>query len=268
MIDSGYDFDFLEENINQEDDVLISRLPGFLIHPRLLTKKELERIPRSWHMAYWNYFDTCMRLNDLERFKAKFDPLLHSHLENPYVVEGKPSITLLQNACYLLSWHIINFLLEQEEIDVNFKDEDGRTPLHFIASQPFNWSNPITQILKRDVDLYYRHDFFERLPLHDACRTGSLENVKALLEYTPKKKRMAMADEEYYQCMEVKDCRGETPLFCAIKRGFWETADYLLDVWKADINTTDREGNTPLYYLYIYNRLEEFKHVRSKGGTW
>ena len=62
--------------------------------------------------------------------------------------------------------------------DVNSRDEDGDTPLHFAA----RWGNPanVQVLLDAGADVMAR-DKFGLTPLHRTAQSGNPANIKALL---------------------------------------------------------------------------------------
>lgn len=89
--------------------------------------------------------------------------------------------------------------------------------------------------------------------IHDAARTGRLEQVKALLKEKPLRVNEA-------------DSRGWTPLFLAVLEGHKPVVEYLI-AKGAVVRVSDRNDRTPLHYAAVRGNLEIIELLIEKGAV-
>ena len=128
-------------------------------------------------------------------------------------------------------------IAETEEVaDVNKKDEDGRTPLHFAADYP-NYER-VETLLNNGMDVNAKDDN-GKTPLHLAAKRAAryrikrgptIDIVKLLL------KNGANVNE--------KDNSGETPLHAAARNNAADVVEMLLKNG-ANVNEKNNSGETP-----------------------
>ena len=135
--------------------------------------------------------------------------------------------------------------LLNEGADVNAKDEDGWTPLHWAAY--YGHLNVVKLLVDRGADVNAKSKAGET-PLHWAAANGHLDVVEFLVDRG--------AD------VNAKSKAGWTPLHLAADKGHLDIAKLLLDRG-ADINAKNGGGKTPLdlarekKYWDIVNFLEK-----------
>jgi len=155
-------------------------------------------------------------------FSSKFSKLLHS------------LISIMKFEYYL---EIAKILIDRGG-DVNAKDRDGNTPLHYAVGC---FSKDYAKLLiDKNADVYARNNF-GLTPLHVAVREGRLEISQLLIENG--------AD------VDAKDEYGWTPLHWAVKEGH-QAAVSLLIGKGADVNARNDRGWTPLHVAAFWNRSE------------
>ena len=123
-------------------------------------------------------------------------------------------------------------LVNQRREIIYFKDEDGRTPLHYAALCDYLCGVRI--ILKEDASAVLECDVHGDLPIHLACKYGRIDVVKELLRI---------------KCPYVEGLlnkRGQNILHVAALSGKHNVVKYLL-TRGMKINQTDVYGNTPLH---------------------
>jgi ankyrin repeat protein len=116
-------------------------------------------------------------------------------------------------------------LLLANKPEINPLDNSGFTPLREAATQGFNNIVELLRANKADYDIF------------DAAAVGDLETVKALLKDKP-------------ESALSKSKLGLTPLHYASLTGRRRVAELLL-ANKADVNSTDDKGRTPLMLAVI-----------------
>ena len=121
--------------------------------------------------------------------------------------------TLLHLAAWEGNLEAVKFLFPK--VDINAKNNNGNTPLHFAASIPNN-SQVITELAKElaktgEIDIMSNNGF---TALHYAAGTGQTKNVEALLKF----------QTEY----NISDNDGRTALHIAAKEGKTEAVEALL----------------------------------------
>lgn len=127
---------------------------------------------------------------------------------------------------------IENFLASSKEFDKDFRDEYGKSALHYAVE------NEKIDIVKFLIDYQCKIDIFDldnQTPLHYATEKGLLEMANFLLS------KGANANFPSNQ--------GETPLHYAILSKNTEIISLLLNnkYSKANIDATDENGSTPLH---------------------
>jgi len=66
--------------------------------------------------------------------------------------------------------------------------------------------------------------------------------------------------------LEVKDAKGNTPLYYAVQYNNFETTELLLNLG-ADINSKNEQGNTPLHRAFINNTSNAIINLLLGGGA-
>ena len=84
-------------------------------------------------------------------------------------------------ACGYLELDIAKYLIEKQKYDINIRSSCGDSALHIVCN--YKWASEFIHYLtqKNELMVNYKNNDGET-PLHKACKKGSLENVKSLLE--------------------------------------------------------------------------------------
>ena len=133
-------------------------------------------------------------------------------------------------------------ILLKRGADVNVRDDNGLTPLHYAVRYSIG---AVEILLKYGADVNAQDDHGDT-PLH--CAVDSMDSIGAVEILL---KRGANVD--------AQDDDGRTPLHYAV--GTWldfETAEVLLK-YGANVNAQDDDGYTPLHYAeYYYNVSNDY----------
>jgi ankyrin repeat protein len=155
--------------------------------------------------------------------------------------------------------------LISEGADVNARDENGQTPLHFAARHGHREIAILLIAHGADVNASMADDSWT--PLLDAACAGHAQVVKVLLEngakvdvgdnygYTPLVYGLWSKDEEGIKALisagaDINKRPSENdypPLFYAVWEGYKKGVKILIDAG-ANVNTEDENGYTPLHY--------------------
>jgi ankyrin repeat protein len=192
----------------------------------------------SWvsHMKLGEPEETSL-IDLLGRLKWTIEPLIKPWIEIYWAIEpysiGCPSRG--SNLVHIVSryglMNLLSCFLEMDKVDVDSKDEDGRTPLSWAAR---NGHEAVVKMLlntgRVDIDVRDRDG---RTPLSWAARNGHEAVVKILLD-------TGKVD------VDVRNRNGWTPLSLAAGNGREAVVKMLLDTGKVDVDSKDNAGWTPL----------------------
>ncbi|KAK3756388.1 hypothetical protein RRG08_038877 [Elysia crispata] len=139
---------------------------------------------------------------------------------------------------------IMQLLVEgtsQQKADVNVKDDEGHTPLHFCCKS----GHLVTLHYLLDHDaLPHEVNIYGDTPLHLACYNGKLEIAKQLVAQTG-------ADS-----LSIENIFSETPLHSACTFGKnLELVKFLLEQPQVDINLQGKDGHTALHSACYHGHL-------------
>ncbi|KAM6513247.1 hypothetical protein FALCPG4_015697 [Fusarium falciforme] len=147
---------------------------------------------------------------------------------------------------------VVKQLLEQDGIDLNPRDNNGRTPL--ILAVVCGHEAVVKQLLEQDgIDLNPR-DGIDRTPLSLAAESGRGAVMRLLL----KKDGVEL---------NPKDNNGRTPLSSAAWNGCKEAVEQLLAKDGVHLNDTDNNGQTPLSLAAKDGREAVVKQLLAKDGV-
>ena len=155
------------------------------------------------------------------------------------------------NACRNGQKNIVKLLLERGGIELNRRDAEGNTALHYVCRQGFR--DLAALLLDRGADPSQANNRSET-PLHTAARSGNREIIARLVE--------AGADPD------ASDREGCTPLMRLVENRRTDAALWLIDRG-VDTEATDQTGHRALDYATAYGLAEVVERLsrNGSGGT-
>jgi ankyrin repeat protein/L-ascorbate metabolism protein UlaG (beta-lactamase superfamily) len=170
---------------------------------------------------------------------------------NPGLCKRESCSNTGQTALHSASWrfpYIVEYLIAQGS-DVNKKDLDGNTPLHYAT---FCDSVKVIDILcKNKADINCQNDLGQTALIRAVMRNKT-EVIRALIGYN--------AD------LTLKDNNGKTVLHYAAIEGNSEILEFLLKN-KAIIDVKDSKGHTPAYYAVYYGNNKLAQQLFTYGAS-
>lgn len=160
----------------------------------------------------------------------------------------------------------IKELCARPGFDLDDSDDDGSTGFHFAASLG---NTPIMELLiNRGANLSLTNKF-GATALHFACMSGRIDAVDLMLLKDPTS--VNAVDKEFWSPLHVgvssvsiiktllskgasvfaQNSRGWTALHLAAEKGCTSSIEVLLTEGKAQIDSKDEDGNTPLHLACI-----------------
>ena len=166
--------------------------------------------------------------------------------------------------------------------DIDFKNEDGETPLFDACRQ--GEAGLVKYLVGRGANVNHQNNI-GGTPLSLACEGGNLEVVKYLIEekdvninqvdihenipllYACKKGRLDVVKYLVKRGANVNHQNniGETPLLLACEDGNLDVVKYLIEEKDVNINQVDNYGNNPLSYACKRGRLDVVKYLVDNG---
>ena len=170
---------------------------------------------------------------------------------------------------------IMKYLIEQKNVDKDFKGKNEKTPLHYACKK--GHISIVKYLLSKDANIEARDSFgntpfiYARLNNHKdiieylqskyfpndfesniitACEEGKLNSVKWLIG-------IENGD------IEKKESNGKTLLHLACENGHLPIVEYLISKG-ADVNAIDLNGNTPFFYAHNNNHQDVALYVIDK----
>jgi len=179
---------------------------------------------------------------------------------------GTPLHAIIQNPFIAPNFSQVFELLLKYNADINAKNAQGNTPLHFaaISFQP----DAIEKLLNSGADVHAK-DNDDLTPLHMACRFGNMEAVESLLNHgalidcrdnkqtTPLHYAAACFAHEICGAFDESDFEKAKPYFTAIlmqrdhkRNGFLPIVQCLLEKG-AKTDEADANRRTPFFYAVV-----------------
>ena len=138
--------------------------------------------------------------------------------------------TCLHFAMSIMNREIIQLILSVPVVDVNAQDNDGNTPLHLAIGQ--NNVDAVELLLARnDINLSIVNNQ-EQTPLHFAARNGTAQILRFILSHST-------------DAINQRDKAAQTPLLLAVESGDPEKVQVLVEVPGINVNLSDGTGRSP-----------------------
>lgn len=173
-------------------------------------------------------------------------------------VQGETALHLVSQARYY-NEDIINLLLNHHQADLNVQENlSGNIPLHIFIKTFSTNDNSSNEVM---IDIFKRMVERTNIDIHN-------HRGETLLH------RMVTSIRDCSEFIElflnrgvdlnVLNERGETPLVCAIDKGYDATAIFLIKCG-TDLKICDRYGQTALHHAAQRNRAEVVAHLLEMG---
>ncbi|KAI9041049.1 ankyrin repeat domain-containing protein [Aspergillus affinis] len=128
--------------------------------------------------------------------------------------------------------HLLNILVECQQIDLDEVDDNGITPFMIAQRLGADFVQPLIESGQVSLD---ERDFDGRTPLSYAAEEGDHESIKLLIE------------TGRVDC-DSRDSDGRSPLSYASESGNIQSVRLLLDTEKVNCKSQDDQGRTPISY--------------------
>ncbi|XP_065574984.1 serine/threonine-protein phosphatase 6 regulatory ankyrin repeat subunit A-like [Artemia franciscana] len=138
--------------------------------------------------------------------------------------------------------------LIQSGADVNVKNEDGTSPLHFAAVE--GHTETVEYLMQSGTDVNLKNEKGTS-PLHFAALKGHTRTVEYLIQ--------SGAD------VNIRNDYGKTPLHFAAVEGHTETVEYLIQSG-ADVNVKNEKGTSPLHFAALKGHTRTVEYLIQSGA--
>ena len=149
------------------------------------------------------------------------------------------SLTPLHHAAMRGYIKVVEFLLGQDNIDINSRDKQGSTALHIAATYR---NVMITQMLLEGNASVRIQDKQRQTPLHRAAQEGDSQIIRLMLEH--------LDAEDKERAIREEDSDGNTPLTLAVQAGNCEAVDVFMNDSECStfINSPNDQGERPIHF--------------------
>ena len=164
-------------------------------------------------------------------------------------VKDENNLTPLHYSCGCGHLPVVIYLTNHPQCVISSKDKRGRVPLHIAAEcGQLHIAKFLIEDMNVDINLVGHH---RETPLYMACWHGHLP----LVEYFT---------SQSHCNINLKDQRGQHPLLIAACRGHLEIVKHLVDSKGCGINVSDDKGYTPIHNACNNGHLSVVEYLSSK----
>ena len=160
------------------------------------------------------------------------------------------NITPLHMACSRGNLAAVDVLIKAPEISLDWSDYDRNTALHEAClADNTKVVEMLLKAMKEKSLSFFLKNNEHQTPLHIACKQGSRDIVKLILEY---------GFEEHHNLINARDDKDNIPLHLACEGGNRDVVQMLL-IAGADVEAKNKEEVTPLHIAARLGHVEIVK---------
>ena len=130
----------------------------------------------------------------------------------------------------------VRILAETGRVDWNLTDETGQTPLHQALA---NRHTDIAEIIMQQPNIDYNVQTEDGVTLGHAAVRGDLMDPEDLHARCVE----SLAGEERFDCWNVPDSEGNTPVMIAVESERWAMIAILLECPRVDLDVVNADGD-------------------------
>jgi ankyrin repeat protein len=149
---------------------------------------------------------------------------------------------------------LVKVLLSHPKIDINKKTEDGKTALMYACKS--GSKEQVKQLLKKGANVNDK-DIYGMTPLIHAARHANHEIIQLLIDYGAKSNEKDKVGNTAFLSINK--------IYKGCSNSYYETAKILFSN-KADINTQDNSGQTPLMAALKNNKVQLVNFLLDNGA--
>lgn len=142
------------------------------------------------------------------------------------------------------------FLLTSSQTDINCKDLNGNTPLHYSG---IAGSNQLALILIEHGANALIHNKKKMYPMHSCVFSDHVVTFKTIMMETDKQLTKQFSGRQVEKAIDLKTYNGFTPMMLALEEKSDNVFNYLLQNG-ADLKAQDEEGNNILHRALMAKR--------------
>lgn len=200
-----------------------------------------------------NIFEAIEK-NNIQKVKNLLDSGVNINVKyDEYDQDSYNNDTPLLFACLHNRIEIVKLLLTYPNIDINYINKDGFTPLNTVSFNGFRKIASLLLSYSKDIDVNIR-DVERASSLDLACEMNNTSIVELLLTH-PNSKDKIDVNNEFYEPEETDNNFIVSPLHIAIEKEPILLFSLLLGHPRIDVNSKDITGQTPLEKAVLKNKL-------------
>eukprot|EP00092_Neocalanus_flemingeri_P024563 GFUD01026641.1.p1 GENE.GFUD01026641.1~~GFUD01026641.1.p1 ORF type:complete len:1187 (+),score=294.85 GFUD01026641.1:192-3752(+) len=149
------------------------------------------------------------------------------------------NLTPLHHAAMRGNIKLVQYLSQQDDIDVNCRDKQWSTPLHIAAT--YGHEEVVRILLEAKANVRLK-DHQNQSALHRAAQEGTPEIIKLIFE--------SLDENEREQIVREEDDEGNTPLILSVEAGNSEGVSIFMDNTDCAslLNRANDQGECPLHF--------------------